>query len=261
MVYIVRYGEIGVKGDNRIFFERKLKDNIKLHLKDKKFDKVKRVRGRILIYSDDNLELLKNIFGIVSFSNALEVELDIEKIKEACLKLYKKGTFKISASRLEKDFMFNSEEINKKIGEFVVKNKNAKVNLNNPDKEISIELFNKKAYVFDNKTKGLGGLPVGVSGKVAVLLENENSLAAAFLMMKRGCKVCFVKGKDLEVEKLKKFYPYKIEVFDKIPEEIDVTVNSETLDSLNENKLKDRIIFKPLIGFKKEKINEIKDLL
>ena len=104
-------------------------------------------------------------------------------------------------------------------------------------------------------------MPVGVSGRVAVLLENENSLVAAFLMMKRGCKVCFVKGKDLEIEKLEKFYPYEIEVYDKIPEGIGVVVNSETLENFSENKQKDKIIFKPLTGFKKEKIKEIKSLI
>src|SRR3989344_4308761 len=256
MTYIARYGEIGTKGKNRIFFERKLVENIRLQLlKHKKnFDKIKRVRGRILIYSEDNLDILRYVFGMVSFSKAVETDLDIEEIKKNALKLYKGKKFRITASRLEKKFL-SSKEINQIIGEFIVNKKNGKVNLEKPDQEIFIEIFNDKAYIFDEKVKCLGGLPIGVSGKVGIILENEDSMISAYLMMKRGCNVIFIKKNNIDLKDLENVYPYKIEINDKIPEDIEVIVSSVLKN------YKDKIVFNPIYGYNKEKIKEIKKLL
>lgn len=255
MVYIVRYGEISTKGKNRAYFEKKLVRNIKLQLKNK-FEKIERLRGRILVYSDENLDDLKNIFGIVSFSKAFEVELNLDDIKKKALSLYKKGTFRISTSRLEKNFELSSQEINEQVGEYIIKNKDVKVNLKNPDTEIFIELFNGKSYIFDNKIKCLRGLPISVSGKVNVIAENDDSLVAAFLMMKRGCSVCFIKKNKIDIDKLKKFYPYNLEVLNKAE---DVIVTSETLDNLNED-INNKDVLKPLLGYQRDEIEKIKSL-
>nr|MBI4156588.1 hypothetical protein [Candidatus Woesearchaeota archaeon] len=256
MVYIARYGEIGTKGKNRNFFEKKLVENIRLQLiKNKKtFEKIKRVRGRILVYSDDNLDILKYVFGMVSFSKAVETDLDIEGIKKIALKLYKGKIFRVTASRLEKKFL-SSKEINQTIGGFIVKKKKAKVDLENPQQEIFIEIFNDKAYIFDQKIKCLGGLPVGVSGRVGIILENEDSMISAYLMMKRGCNVIFIKKNNIDLKDLEKVYPYRIEIFDKIPEDIEVIVSSVLKD------YKDKIVFNPIYGYNEEKIKEIKKLL
>ena len=256
MTYIARYGEIGTKGKNRIFFERKLIENIRLQLvKHKKiFEKIKRVRGRILVYSDEDLGILRYVFGMVSFSKAVETDLDIEEIKKNALKLYKGKKFRITASRLEKKFL-SSKEINQIIGEFIVKKKNGKVDLKKPDQEIFIEIFNDKAYIFDKKVKCLGGLPIGVSGRVGIILENEDSMISAYLMMKRGCNVVFIKKNNIDLKDLENVYPHRIEIFDKVPENIEVIVSGVL------KKYKDKIVFNPIYGYSEEKIKEIKKLL
>ncbi|HHI04210.1 MAG TPA: tRNA 4-thiouridine(8) synthase ThiI, partial [Candidatus Woesearchaeota archaeon] len=75
-VVVIRYSEIGLKGNNRIIFEKKLINNIKDCLKKNKikYDKIQRLRGRIIIFAEQKLDCLKYVFGISSFSPALVVE-------------------------------------------------------------------------------------------------------------------------------------------------------------------------------------------
>jgi len=254
MLYIVRYGEISLKGKNRSFFENTLVRNIKLCLKDNNI-KVKKIRGRILVYSD-NAEIIKNVFGIVSISKAEEVELDFDKIKEEALRLYDKGTFRITSKRLDKRFHLTSEELSRDVGAYIVKERNAKVKLKNADEEIFIEIFNDKAYLFKEKIRGLGGLPISCSGKVAILLENENSLLAAFLMMKRGCSIVFI-GDEINVNKLKKYsYGTSLEIKKEIPEDVVAIVTGETIEEIKERDY-DKTILRPLVGYDLEKIKEL----
>src|SRR3989344_7362486 len=135
---IVRYGEIGTKGKNRGYFEKRLIRNIKdcLSKNNIKFSKIQRYSGRIIIFTSDKCLPLKYVFGITSFSPAIKAELDLEKIKNIALKLYEKGTFRISAKRLNQKFNYSSEQLNKEIGNFIRETKKAKVNLNNPESNI-----------------------------------------------------------------------------------------------------------------------------
>ena len=186
--YLIRYGEIFLKGSNRGFFERKLIYNIKNKIKEKV---VKKGR-RIIIYTEKKLEELNWIFGIVSYSRAIECGADIKEIKHNVAQLYKRGSFRISANREDKKFNYSSQEINEIIGSYIVKEFKAKVKLKDPRNDIGIDILDNKAYVFNEGAKGLCGLPVGVSGKVNMLLSGGiDSAVASFLLMKRGCKVNF----------------------------------------------------------------------
>lgn len=244
---IVRYGEIALKGKNRNDFETRLVKNIKACLKVNhvSFSGVKRVRGRILAYSTGNCERLKHVFGIVSFSPAVEVKADIEEIKKEALKQYTKGTFKVAVNRLEK-LLSNSLEMNSEIGAFIAGRADAKVNLKNPDVEIGVELFNGKAYVFNETFKGAGGLPVGVTGKVAVLVENKDAVKAALLMMKRGCEVIIVKKAD--VKQIEKYaYGFKLRIVDEVPSDAEAVVVSDTLEAKRKRHYKVPVL-RPLIA-------------
>ena len=86
-VYIVRYAEIALKGKNRNFFEKKLARNIKECLKKNKigYEKVVRLRNRIIIYSRENCDAVRNVFGISSLSKAIEIEPEMEMIKKVIL--------------------------------------------------------------------------------------------------------------------------------------------------------------------------------
>lgn len=207
MIIICHYDEIALKGKNRDYFEKKLAENIiyKLSKEIGRLEnwKVRRVAGRILIEIKEELEenidkflILKEVFGIVNFSFALEAPQDLEEIKKACWKILKKkdfDNFRVTASRSDKNFSFTSEEINKKVGAFIVEKTKAQVKLKEAQIECFIEVTNKKAYIYVDKIQGAGGLPVGSGGKVLALLSGGiDSPVAAYYTIKRGAKADFI---------------------------------------------------------------------
>jgi len=195
-VIIVRYGEVGIKGGKRREFERKLRDNILAALRRKGIEgRAKIIRGRILVDApDDAAGIIAKVPGVVSVSPARE--MDYEEIP-AYLKEVLKGlnpeSFKVETQRLDKTFLKTSMEVNREIGAFIVENFGWKVDLKNPELVVGIEIIAGKAYVFLEKLRGVGGLPVGTQGKVVVLLSGGiDSPVAAFLMLKRGAEVIAV---------------------------------------------------------------------
>ena len=197
---VVHYGEIGTKGKNRSFFEKKLVENLRWSLKNK-FVSVKRIYGRIIIEIDQSTSInevkenLGNVFGITNFSFAVKTSFDIEEIKKNALILIpeKAKSFRIKATRSNKTFKYSSSEINNILGEYILKNKNIKVDLENPDATIYVEITESNAFIYNEKVKSLGGLPVGVSGKVVSLISGGiDSPVSSFFMMKRGCSVVYV---------------------------------------------------------------------
>ncbi len=265
-VVIVRYSEIGLKGNNRILFEKKLIDNIKDSLRKNniKYKKIERLRGRIIIFAEQELNCLKYIFGISSFSPALIIEPKINEIEKAVSKLAenkKFKTFRVSTQRLNKNFSLTSPEIERVIGSFVCEKLNKKVSLKNFDLEIGIEIL-EQAYVFTERVNGPGGLPVGIEGKIISLIEDKNSLLASLLMMKRGCSVIPVSMKKTDINLIKKFaYGFEqeliiiksIEELDKIAKENNAraVVVGQTLETFKELNIK-TMVLQPLIGFDKK---------
>lgn len=248
MVVIIRYAEIGIKGQNRPFFERKLVKNIKCCLDYNKisFESVERKTGRILIYTSSPCNQLSKVFGISSFSNAIEMDYNFEDICKKALELYTKGTFRVTANCLTKGDL-TSQKINEKIGGYIVEKTKAKVNLTKPDINICIEILNKKAYLFTERIKGPGGLPIGTQGLVAVLLEDKDSIKAAMLMMKRGCIVALIKSeKDIDYKSLFDYDP-KIKLKDSIPKNTTAIVVSDRLSNFKERNF-DKPILRPLVG-------------
>jgi len=109
------------------------------------------------------------------------------------LKGKKFNTFKVSAQRSEKSFKLNSQQINEKIGEYIIDNLNKKVDLSNPDITIYIEVVEKYCFMYTEKKKSLAGLPVGVSGKAVSLISGGiDSPVASFLAMKRGLELTYL---------------------------------------------------------------------
>lgn len=250
MTVIIRYGEIALKGGNRHLFEKRLATNIKYCLKRNniQYEKVQRHRGRILVYTEDECKCLEKVFGIVSFSPAQEVDLDMDQIKDKALELYTKGTFGIKSTRNTKTFM-SSMELNKIIGAYVVDETNAKVNLTNPDCLIEIEIYEDSAYLFNKRTKGSGGLPVGTQARVALIVEDEKAIDAGMGVMKRGCSLVIVKKKDVDLSRLQEYvYGFELKVVDEIPENIEAIVVSDTLETMKEYDT-DKLVLRPLICF------------
>jgi thiamine biosynthesis protein ThiI len=200
---IIHYAEIGLKGGNRAFFEGMLVGNIKRALANQNYDSIKRAYGRFLIKlnkkSDTKKieESLKQIPGISYFSFALHSKLDITSMKKKLLELAKDlkktTTFRITARKSTTKTKLGSMDINKELGQLIVDKFKAKVNLDNPKVNFIIEVTDDGAFFYNEKTQGLGGLPVGVTGKLVCLLSGGiDSPVAAFKMFKRGCNVIFV---------------------------------------------------------------------
>lgn len=245
--WLIRYGEIALKGNNRPYFEKLLVRNIRDCLKKNNigYNNILRVRGRIIVFSEENCEVLKNVFGITSISQSTEVEID--KIEETALEYYTKGTFRISAQRITKESLENSKEINIKVGDYIVKKTGAKVKLKNPDVDIGIEIVNNRAYVFNKKINAVGGLPIGCEGKVAVILEDKDSIKAAYLMMRRGCNITLIEKKKINFNELKKYaYGAGIKVAKEVPEDAKAVVTSEKINDIKKRKYK-QIVIRPLI--------------
>ncbi|CUU03300.1 thiamine biosynthesis protein ThiI [Candidatus Thermokryptus mobilis] len=211
-VVICHYHEVALKQKNRRVFEKKLRTNIAFALSDLVGQRmVMRGYGRLKIvlpFGFDEREKfeiaksrLSNVFGIVNFGIGLSVGLDIEDICKASLKVIEGKsfyTFRVKTKRQNKNFPLNSTEVNKQVGAFIIEHfKNngvdVKVDLKNPDLTVYIEIVDKEAYVYADRFKGPGGLPVGSSGKVVALISaGFDSPIASLLMMKRGAKVVFV---------------------------------------------------------------------
>jgi len=191
----VHYDEIALKGKNRAFFEKKLSLNLKRLLEGK----LLKAYGRILIKTDLEKEKIKNKLklqpGVANFSFCCRVPSDIREIKEVALKIAKKSrkrTFKIKARR-SVNFNKSSKEINEAVGEEVCLKAGKKVNLSKPGLTIYIELTEKGTFIYKDKFNGVGGLPIGSSGKVISLLSGGiDSPVAVYLTMKRGCDVVLV---------------------------------------------------------------------
>ncbi|MBT2692910.1 tRNA uracil 4-sulfurtransferase ThiI [Bacillus sp. ISL-55] len=198
---LVRYGEISTKGRNRNKFIDRLRKNIKRALYNYPNVAIKAERDRMFILlngedSDGVGEKLKEIFGIQSFSPAVKVEKDLDKMKDAALelfrKIYKHGqTFKITAKRSDKTFELDTNGINSEFGGHILRNvDDLKVDVRKPDINLQIEIRKEAAYISAETIKGAGGLPAASAGKGMLMLSGGiDSPVAGYLSMKRGLEV------------------------------------------------------------------------
>lgn len=191
-MYLVRYAEIALKSEPvRRSWENRLISNIKQQIGEQEITKS---RGRIWIHTSENYdEQLSRTFGIQSFSSCDEVSLeDLESkvLNFAKTKLEDENTFALRVRRVGEQ-SFTSQDVAAELGEKILEQQpQLKVNLDRPEKEIFIEIRDDDCYIFDHITQGLGGLPVGVSGKLVALLSGGiDSPVAIWMMMKRGCHI------------------------------------------------------------------------
>lgn len=205
--YMIRYGEIGLKGKNRPAFERRLMNNISRALHHVGSARVMRVYGRILVESDAQparvLDKLSKVFGIVGVSPSLRLPLDQEAIFKGALETLKDAaahtqraaesplTFKVEARRSNKQFPLTSPELNGLIGGYLLDNyPGLQVDVHNPQIKVRVEIREKNAFVYAADMPGVGGLPVGASGKALLLLSGGiDSPVAGWMAMKRGIEI------------------------------------------------------------------------
>jgi len=203
---LVHYAsEVSLKGKNRSDFENQLVRNIKKSLGDN-LKSIKQPYSRILLEVSDAKKAevnLGKIFGISWFAFVDTCDSDIESIKKLALKSNIKGkTFKVQSKRSDKKFPIKSTEVNQIVGEALFNKYKSEVSMKNPAVIVHVNISEKETYVFSNKISGAGGLPVGTSGKVLVLMSGGiDSPVAAHLIMKRGCTVDYLHFHALRSDK------------------------------------------------------------
>jgi len=192
LVTLIHYGELSLKGKNRSLFENKLKENIERQTGGK----VTKYRGRFVLENGEP-ELLKYVFGISWYAEALRVDKNYVSIRDIILskldkELSGKSSFAVFVKRSDKSFPQTSMELENDIGSAISKRFPIKVNLKNPELSVYVEIADE-VYVYFTKKQGLKGLPVDVSGNVLSLLSGGiDSPVASYLMIKRGCRVNFI---------------------------------------------------------------------
>lgn len=199
-VIIVRVCEIFLKGKNRFYFVNLLESNIKKALADVKFNIVKlQMRYLIEDFDENDYELivskLLKVSGIHTLSEALCVESDVDKIAEAAIKICdgKSGTFKVETNRADKTFPMHSVELSAEVGGIVLETYPGKfkVDVKKPAFVVHIDIReNGETLVYSGVIKGVGGMPVGSSGKGFLMLSGGiDSPVAGYMMCKRGMKL------------------------------------------------------------------------
>jgi thiamine biosynthesis protein ThiI len=199
---VVHYQEIALKGKNRPWFIARLVNNIRHATSDLDIRAVRPLVGRLEIALgpaatyEQVRERLAHVFGIATFSKAGRTLPDIEAIASAVLRDLgdlQAQSFRVTAKRADKRFPLKSPEIEREVGGRIKLAKGWRVDLDEPELTISVEMLTKEAFYTFAKERGPGGLPTGVSGKVVCLMSGGiDSPVAAWRMMKRGCSAILV---------------------------------------------------------------------
>lgn len=199
--FLIKYGEIGIKGKNRYLFEDALVRQIRFALKevDGTFD-VHKSRGRIYVDCEgeydyeETVESLQRVFGIVGICPVVRLsDMGFEELKKEVVaymdEMYpdKHQTFKVEARRSRKNYPMTSMEINCDLGEAILEAfPEIRVDVHHPDIMLNVEI-REDIYLYSQIIPGPGGMPVGTAGKAMLLLSGGiDSPVAGYMISKRG---------------------------------------------------------------------------
>lgn len=202
-IILLKSGEIALKGLNRHVFEDRLIKNCRRRLRPLGNFKFSKAQSALYIYpQDDNIDLdetvdrLKKVFGFAALARACELPKDFEVIKTAAAgylreELLSSKTFKVAAKRSDKSFAYNSPKICEELGAHLLAEfPHLKVDVKNPDFTVVAEIRESAAYVHGPQMPGAGGMPIGTSGRAALMISGGiDSPVAGYLMAKRGLEV------------------------------------------------------------------------
>jgi tRNA uracil 4-sulfurtransferase len=198
----LRVGELFLKRGNRRSFEDALEKNVRRALQDRRDVQVHRAHGRMFALGAADEELLARlrwVFGLASFSPALFCDKRLDALTAAALELAAAlpvrpgATFRVSARRADKSFSPDSRAIGAIIGAAVAERTGLGVDLEDPSYRVGVEVGPQWAFVWTEERPGGGGLPVGTSGRAALLLSGGiDSPVAGHLLQKRGLELACV---------------------------------------------------------------------
>ena len=202
-LYIVRCGEVALKGMNKPYFERVLLERVRNAISCWENDShwngglmLVRIGGDVPV--DDAVKKLSKVFGVATVSPAICVEKDMDAIGEAAAAYVRElkekediKTFKVKAKRADKSFPVQSPEIGATVGGSILSGvPDIKVDVHEPDLKLFVDVRREAAYIYRDKIRGFGGLPLGTNGKGLILMSGGiDSPVAAFMMAKRGMRI------------------------------------------------------------------------
>jgi thiamine biosynthesis protein ThiI len=200
---LIHYAELAIKGRNRSGFVRGLADNVGRALADAPAARVERLTGRLWVrarrgasFSAADLDRLAMVSGIANFALARQVPLELEVLKRTALELAQSRphqSFRVRSHRVFKELPLASLEVDREVGRFLKERTQAQVKLKGAELEVYIEMLPQSAFVYIDKRRGPGGLPLGASGLVLCLLSGGiDSPVAAYRMQRRGCRLAFL---------------------------------------------------------------------
>lgn len=235
---LVRYGELALKSAPvRREFERALQRNILEHFAAGGLAcRLRSDHGHLYVEADDAepaLRVLTRVFGVTSVSRVVEVPTDRAAISAALLELaapvLREGSTVAVRARRTGQHPFTSQELAAALGSDLLDRYAAlhlKVDLGHPQVELFVEVRDRRTYLYLDRLSGPGGLPLGVAGQVAALVDGPRGALGAYLLMKRGCRCAVLPtpaGRPLAEQVLRRFDPRA-----RISEE---TADPETADS------------------------------
>lgn len=204
--FLIKYAEIGLKGNNRYIFENALRDRIAGVLKPLGSYNVYKEQGRVFVECpesydyEETVEALQRVFGISSICPVAVIDnSDWESLTQEvgnyvdAMYPDKNITFKVMAKRADKKYPLTSPEICREMGAYLLKRfPELNVDVHEPDVYITVEV-RSKAYVYSINIPGLGGMPVGTNGKAMLLLSGGiDSPVAGYMISKRGVSMAAV---------------------------------------------------------------------
>lgn len=202
--FLIKYGEIGVKGKNRYIFEEALVRQIQYSLKkvEGQFS-VDRQDGRIYVNAasdfdyDEVVEALSHVFGIIGICPVVQIEdKGFDDLAEHVVKYIdmaypdKNISFKVNARRARKNYPMDSMEINMELGGRILDAfPSMKVDVHKPQVLLNVEIRNV-INIYSIEIPGPGGMPVGTAGKAMLLLSGGiDSPVAGYMVAKRGVQL------------------------------------------------------------------------
>jgi tRNA uracil 4-sulfurtransferase len=199
---VLHYKELALKGRNRPWFIRHLMQNLRVALVGFDVRAIRFVMGRIEIELGEDVpfdhvrERVGRLFGIANFSHAGRSGHDLAALADAVLRDLgdrQPASFRVSARRADKRLPWTSPQIEREVGGRIRLARGWRVDLEQPELTIHLEMLTGYSFYFFGKEPGAGGLPTGTSGRVACLLSGGiDSPVAAYRMMRRGCSVLFI---------------------------------------------------------------------
>jgi thiamine biosynthesis protein ThiI len=200
-IIVVRYGELALKKrETRKQFERTLKKNIRYAFASRKIDCIiENIWGRFYIYTSDllnGIDILQRIFGITSVSPALTSSSDLKELSNKCIsylegKIRTTDSFALRVVRTGQHD-YTSQDAARIVGDYVRNYFSCSVNLKKPDIEVYIEIRDACSYIYLEKWRGPGGMPIGTQGRICSVVACDDDMLAAWYLMKRGCSLVFI---------------------------------------------------------------------